>query len=67
MYSTNANLVYALKVVNLPGASIAYAAPEVVVRLRKRLICTKELAFAGDIFSCGMITMALLEAGEVWK
>lgn len=35
LYSENARMVYAFQVVSLKGASIAYAAPDIVFRLRK--------------------------------
>lgn len=59
MYSENALLVRAFKVINVTGASIAFAAREVVSRLRTRADFTMELAFAGDIYSFGMIFLCL--------
>lgn len=66
MFSENAQLVQAFKVVNVRGASVAYAAPEVATRLRTRVDATKELAFAGDIYSLGMISFALLNTTDGW-
>ena len=66
VYSLNAKLVHAFAVVNLRGASITYAAPEVVVRLRTHNECTQELAFAGDVYSAGMIAFALLNTSDGW-
>ena len=66
MYSENAHLVQGFKVVNIRGASIAYAAPEVVTRYRERGDATKELAFAGDIYSFGMIMFTLVNIHEGW-
>lgn len=66
MYTETAQLVHAFTVVNLRGASIVYAAPEVVQRFRGRRECTKELAFAGDIYSAGMVQFALLNVVEGW-
>lgn len=67
VYSQNANLVHSFKVINLRGASIAFAAPEVVTRFRTRTDCSMELAFAGDVYSSGMIVFALLNTTEGWK
>lgn len=50
MYSEDAGLVKAFKVVTLSGASIVYDAPEVVTRLRARTDCIMELAFAGVVY-----------------
>ena len=66
MYTENANLVQAFKVVNVRGASVAYAAPEVVTRYRVRRDATKELAFAGDVYSFGMIVFTMLNTDEGW-
>ena len=67
MYSANANLVHAYKVVNLRGASILFAAPEVVTRLRQKGDATKELAFAGDVYGFGMIVFVLLNSSNGWS
>lgn len=65
-YSANAQLVLAFKVHNLPGASIAYAAPKVMLRYRKRTDATKELAFAGDVYSYGMTVFKILTRLQDW-
>lgn len=66
LYSQNANLVYAFTVVNVRGASIAYAAPEVVSRFRRGEDATQSMAFAGDIYSLGMIASSLLLSHDGW-
>lgn len=67
VYSVDANLVHAFVAINLIGASIVFAAPEVVTRLHHRSECNVELAFAGDIYSFGMIAFNLLNTTEGWK
>lgn len=60
------NLVDAFQYANLRGASIKYAALEVVSRLRNNLPCSQELAFAGDVYSMAMIVYAVLHGVEGW-
>ena len=64
MYSENAQLVRAFKVVNLRGVSIEYAAPEAITRYREQGNVTKQLALAGDVYSFGMVLFRLLKAGD---
>lgn len=67
LYSIDSQLVHAFKVANLRGASIVYAAPEAVSRFRSKEESTKELAFAGDVYSTGVILFALMNAHDGWK
>lgn len=67
MFSENSQLVGAFKVVNLRGASIAYATPEVVTRLQTHGQVTMELTFTGDVYSFGMIAFNLWNTSDGWK
>lgn len=55
LYSDKTDLVKAFVVTNLRDTSILYAAPEVVVGYRNKREDTKESAYAGDVYSFGMV------------
>lgn len=67
IYSTKATLVHSFEVVNMRGVSIAYAAPEAVIRFRNRQDANKWTVMAGDVYSLGMIVFAILKSGDAWK
>lgn len=60
VFTVNAQLLREFKVVNLRGVSLVYAAPEAVSRFRQHLDATKELAFAGDVYSAGITMFAVI-------
>jgi serine/threonine protein kinase len=68
LFTEKADLVHAFNVMNLHGASISYAAPEVMSRLRRRAVSSiaKDVCSA-DIYSLGIISADLLTQGLNWK
>lgn len=67
MYSDAAQLVGGFKIVDLRGASVAYAAPDVLVRLKFGVPATLALSLASDIYSFGVVICALIKGTDGWK
>lgn len=67
MFSTSSNLVHAFTVVNMRGASITYAAPEVMQRFRAKADGTRDLVKCGDVYSNSFIMFELLNTFDGWS